>query len=818
MLMSDISSLLISATDPSLALDHYCKLFEKQDNPVLLLKDGHIINCNAACLIQLGYPDKATFLNQSPADISPEFQADGLSSKEKANAMMAIAQQQGYHRFDWLHRCYHGELINVEITLTAIKVMDTPLLHAEWWNKNTQASLVSKLKASSALQDAIFNSRTFSSIATDNQGIIQIFNVGAETMLGYAASEVVNIMTPADLSDKRELFLRADTLSQKFGITLHSGFEALVYKAALGIEDIYELTYIGKNGQYIPAQVSVTALRDDAQSIIGYLLIGTDNTARKLMQQSRVNAAVAFESGQAMFITDAQGNYTLANKAYLDMTGYSLFELLGNNPRIMQSGRQSLAFYKHMWQTIQTEGHWSGALSNKRKNGDIQLELLSINKVSDSLGNTTHYVATFADNDQRLGYIKNVSINQEQANKLAIKTQLNQALQNNVTKAEQAVITKSQFLSNMSHEIRTPINAIISIAFLTLQTELSAQQQNYLSKIDSSAKWLLGILDDILNFSKLEVGKVELEQQQFELDSVLTFLKTVTTPLMANKDLSLIFELSSSVPRHFIGDSLRLGQVLLNLLSNAIKFTHTGTVTLKIQLLSLEAQQAQMYFSVTDTGIGLDLNQKNKLFEAFNQADNSTSRHYGGTGLGLTISKELVQVMGGAISIDSEKDVGSCFSFTITLPVAPCSAPTLAKNNLKHKVKYPSLQNARILVVEDNLMIQEFIPDIMGYEGMLVDLANNGVEALAMLPDNDYAAVLMDCQMPIMDGFETTQRIRANPRFDSMPIIAMTGNVDEHDRQRCLDCGMSEIINKPVDWEHAFFTLDHWLSHPRKPL
>ena len=813
--MSDTSSLLISATDPSLELDHYSKLFENQYNPVLLLKDGHFISCNNACLMQLGYPDKATLLNQSPADISPEFQTDGLSSKEKANAMMAVAQQQGYHRFDWLHRCYDGKLINVEVTLTAIKVMDIPLFHTEWWNKNT---LVSQLKASSALQDAIFNSRTFSSIATDSQGIIQIFNMGAETMLGYAASEVVNIMSPADLSDKRELDMRADALSLEFGITLHSGFEALVYKAALGIEDIYELTYISKNGQHIPAQVSVTALRDEAQTIIGYLLMGTDNTARKLIEQSKVNAAVAFESGQAMFITDAKGNYTLANKAYLDMTGYSLFELLGNNPRIMKSGCQSPAFYKHMWQTIETEGHWSGALSNKKKNGDIHLELLSINKVSDSLGNSTHYVATFADNDQRTAYVDNVYINQEQAHKLAIKTQLNQTLQNNVTKAEQVVISKSQFLSNMSHEIRTPINAIMSIAFLTLQTELSAQQQNYLSKIDSSAKWLLGILDDILNFSKLEAGKLELEQQQFELDSVLTFLKTVTTPLMADKELSLIFELSPSLPTHFIGDSLRLGQVLLNLLSNAIKFTHSGKVTLNIQLLSLEAQQARLSFSVTDTGIGLDLNHKNKLFEAFNQADNSTTRHYGGTGLGLAISTELVQIMGGAINVDSQEGVGSCFSFIITLPVASSSAPALAKNNLKHEVKYPNLHNARILVVEDNLMIQEFIPDIMGYEGMLVDLANNGVEALAMLSDNDYAAVLMDCQMPIMDGFEATQRIRANPRFDSMPIIAMTGNIDEHDRQRCLDCGMSEIINKPVDWEHAFFTLDHWLSHPRKLL
>ena len=592
--MSDNPALLISASDPNLALEHYFKLFEKQPNPVLLIKDGLFINSNAASFKQLGYPDKASFIKQSPADISPEFQADGLSSKEKAQTMMTIAQQQGYHRFDWRHRCYNGEFINVEITLTAIKVMEIPLLHAEWWNKNTNVTLATQLKETSALQNAIFNSTTFSSIATDVNGVIQIFNVGAETMLGYSASEVINIMSPADLSDKKELDIRADTLSLEFDITLHSGFEALVYKAALGLEDIYDLTYVCKNGQRLPAQVSVTALHDDAHTIIGYLLIGTDNTTRKLTEQSKVNAAVAFESGQAMFITDAQGLYTLANKAYLDMTGYSLIELIGNNPRIMQSGCQSPAFYKHMWQTIQSEGHWSGALSNKRKNGDIQLELLSISKVTDSVGTTTHYVATFADNDHRTAYVENVSINQEQAHKLLLGAIHTKELNNGIAKAKQAVLTKSQFLSNMSHEIRTPINAIMSIAFLTLQTDLTAQQHNYLSKIDSSAKWLLGILNNILDFSKLEASKVELEQQHFELQSVLSLLKTVATPLIGNKDLSLRFEVPPSLPTHFIGDSLRLGQILLNLTSNAIKFTHTGSVTLRIQLLSLEAQQARL--------------------------------------------------------------------------------------------------------------------------------------------------------------------------------------------------------------------------------
>jgi signal transduction histidine kinase/CheY-like chemotaxis protein len=392
--------------------------------------------------------------------------------------------------------------------------------------------------------------------------------------------------------------------------------------------------------------------------------------------------------------------------------------------------------------------------------------------------------------------------------------QRTEELQTLTTKAHEAVAIKSQFLSNMSHEIRTPINAIMSIAFLTLQTDLSPQQHNYLSKINSSAKWLLGILDDILNFSKLEAGKVELEQHQFELDAVMAFLNTVATPLVINKEVKLIFEVEPSVPPVFIGDSLRLGQVLLNLTSNAIKFTHTGSVTLGVSLLSLVDQQACLYFSVTDTGIGLDLSQKNKLFEAFNQADNSTTRLYGGTGLGLSISKELVSAMGGQISVESQEGVGSCFSFIICLKTAASlEVSSLPNRPLKKAVKFPNLLNARVLVVEDNQLIQEFIPDIMGYAGMMVDLANNGVEALALLAVNDYAAVLMDCQMPIMDGFEATKRIRANPCFDNLPIIAMTGNVDQYDRQRCFDCGMNEIINKPVDWEEAFLTLDQCISH-----
>ena len=381
--------------------------------------------------------------------------------------------------------------------------------------------------------------------------------------------------------------------------------------------------------------------------------------------------------------------------------------------------------------------------------------------------------------------------------------------------AQTALKTKQVFLSNMSHEIRTPINAIMSISHLTLQTDLTAQQHNYLRKIDSSAKWLLGILDDILNFSKLEAGKVSLELKDFELNSVMSFLEDITTPLLKDKPVQLNLMLDPNIPELLIGDRLRLGQVLLNLLSNAIKFTSEGSITLQIELLSLSSQQAQLQFTVVDTGIGIEMGKKDQLFEAFNQANNSTTRLYGGTGLGLSISKELVTAMGGQISVESQQNVGTRFSFIINLEVGiAIMDPNLAIVTPKPLDSYPGLKGVRVLVVEDNEVIQEFIPDIMGHVGIQVDLANNGVEALALLELNCYAAVLMDCQMPVMDGFEAASRIRSDPRFDKLPIIAMTGNVFDHERERCLTSGMNDFISKPVDWEQVFIILERWITNP----
>ena len=411
-------------------------------------------------------------------------------------------------------------------------------------------------------------------------------------------------------------------------------------------------------------------------------------------------------------------------------------------------------------------------------------------------------------------YWRIVQLKQNQVNLERQVTQRTQQLQDMTQQAQAAAKVKSEFLSNMSHEIRTPMNAIMGMAHLTLLTELTPKQRNYQDKINASAKWLLGILNDILDFSKLEAGKLQLEHTEFRLESILQYLEDVSLPLLEGKPLALSLEIDPEVPTALIGDALRLGQVLLNLLTNAIKFTKIGSVSVHVQLQHSDSHQASLRFSVTDTGIGLSDEQQNGLFTAFTQADSSTTRLYGGTGLGLAISKDLVEAMGGTIGIESRLGFGSRFYFTATFGVNAQLdlLPELVPELIPSSDKYPTLRNAYVLLVEDNLINQEFMPEILGHEGIRVDLAGNGEEALAMIGKHDYSAVLMDCDMPVMNGYETTRRIRSDPRFATLPIIALTGNVMAEGRKRCLASGMNDHIDKPIDWEQLFLTLERWIS------
>ncbi len=410
----------------------------------------------------------------------------------------------------------------------------------------------------------------------------------------------------------------------------------------------------------------------------------------------------------------------------------------------------------------------------------------------------------------RIWRLKNIQKNLEQQ----VKNRTHE-LEKMHEKSLAAVKVKSAFLANMSHEIRTPMNAIIGMQYLALQSNLTTKQHNYIYKANISAKWLLGIINDILDFSKLEAGKLKLEHKEFVFEDIIYYLQDVSTTLIGDKAINLIFEIDESIPKKLTGDSLRLGQILLNLISNAIKFTEKGLVSLKVKLITSNEHEVQLYFYVNDSGIGISESQQKKLFQSFEQANSSTTRLYGGTGLGLTIARQLIQMMGSEIELSSELEKGSCFSFSLNLKIA--EAEKLGAISPATPLKITNTINWKainILLVEDSFINQEVMIEIFNQKGIVnIDVANNGREALAiLLKPNNYQLVLMDCLMPIMDGYEATSKIRALPQYANLPIIALTANIMPEDKQHCLDAGMNAHIGKPIDPDSLLPALAVWLK------
>jgi signal transduction histidine kinase len=510
-----------------------------------------------------------------------------------------------------------------------------------------------------ALQSAIFNSANFSSIATDAKGVIQIFNVGAERMLGYTAAEVMNKITPADISDPQEVIARAAALSLELGTPITPGFEALVFKASRGIEDIYGLTYIRKDGSRFPAVVSVTALRDAQKAIIGFLLIGTDNTARKqaeeaLLQAGALQSAIFNSANFSSIATDAKGVIQIFNVGAERMLGYAAAEVMNKiTPADISDPQEVIARAKALSVELETPiapGFEALVFKASRGIEDIY-ELTYIRKDGSRFPAVVSVTALRDAQNVIIGYLLIGTDNT--ARKQAIEL-------------EYASRMKSEFLANMSHELRTPLNGIIGFTEFLIDEKpgpLRPKQQEYLSDVLNSARHLLQLINDVLDLAKVEAGKIELYPETFPVRKAVEEVTAVIKSMAHKKHITVGIDVSDGLDAITL-DQHKFKQVLYNLLSNAVKFTDEGG---HVDIHARRLDPHRLEVQVRDTGIGIKAEDINRLFVEFEQLDSGTARRFEGTGLGLALTKKIIEFQGGRIGVQSEPGKGSVF--TVVLPV-----------------------------------------------------------------------------------------------------------------------------------------------------
>jgi len=655
-----------------------------------------------------------------------------------------------------------------------------------------------------ALQSAIFNSANFSSIATDAKGVIQIFNVGAERMLGYTAAEVMNKITPADISDPQEVIARAKALSVELSTPITPGFEALVFKASRGIEDIYELTYFRKDGSRFPAIVSVTALRDAQDTIIGYLLIGTDNTARKqveaeqkkldqrLRDQQFYTRSLIESNIDALMTTDPSGIISDVNKQMEALTGCTRDELIG------------APFKNYFTDPERAEAGIKLVLSEKKVT-DYELTACA----RDGKETVVSYNATtFYDRDRTLQGVFAA------ARDVTERKRLDQALQETNVElasakfvAEKANLAKSDFLSSMSHELRSPLNAILGFAQLIESGSPSPtiSQKRSVDQIIHAGWYLLELINEILDLALIESGKLSLSLESISLAEVMHECHAMVEPQAQKRGISVAFP-QFDIPYFVNADRTRVKQILINLLSNAIKYNRVdGTVVVEC----IVSTPGRIRICVEDTGEGLTPDKLAQLFQPFNRLGQETNAGEG-TGIGLVVSKRLIELMSGVIGVESTVGEGSVFWIEMNLTTEPQPAAVAAEPLAVAQAQIEAdLQLRTLLYVEDNpanlMLVEDLIARRPDIRLLSARDGNRGVEiARASRPD----VILMDINLPGISGIKALRILAEDPTTAHIPVIALSANAMPHDIEKGLEAGFFRYLTKPIRVNEFMETLD----------
>jgi len=571
------------------------------------------------------------------------------------------------------------------------------------------------------------------------------------------------------------------------------------------------VTY-ASDGRHVLLETVKTPIVDGDGQLLGVLGIATDITERKQAERELQQAASVFRhANEAIILTTADGTILDVNPAFTEITGYERAEVLGRNPRLLKSHLQSADFYAGLWQAITREGRWSGEIWNRRKNGELFVARQTISGIRNEAGEIQRYVGLFSDY---------TALKEQQLTLERLVETRTQDLQVAKDAAEAANRAKSTFLANMSHELRTPMNGVLGMIALARRRVSDSLVTDQLGKAEQSAQHLLALLNDILDLSKIEAERLTLENVPLTLEQIYTNLLTLFAHKARSKGLSLRIEQDAPVVRQrFLGDPLRLGQILINLVGNAIKFSEHGEIRLSVRQLEDGRDDCRLRFEVADQGIGIDTASRSRLFAAFEQADGSMTRKYGGTGLGLAISKRLVELMGGSVGVDSQPGQGSTFWFTVRLrrddsqSHAPLPDPAQIPDESQLRAQHAG---ARLLLAEDESICREVMLGLIDDLGFLIDTAVDGEQAVTLARQKRYDLILMDMQMPRRNGLDATRAIRGDSLNRQTPILAMTANVFEQDRQACLDAGMNEHLAKPVVPEMLYTSLLKWLAQSRE--
>ena len=755
----------IVARKEKILLKNYEKLFlESIDMISVAGSDGYFRKINPAFHRTLGWSDQQILSSPfysfiHPDDIEPTKEVvHGLTKGKKV-----LNFTNRFRTVDGTYKC---------LQWIATPDTENDNLYAIGRDITQYTQIQDELSRVSDFHKKILNGTTYTIISTDTSGLVTTFNRGAEIMLGYEASEVVNKINLMD-------FIQENQVQKESGseiIDNRVSFGTLIQKAKSVDSEANTWTFNNKNGVPLVVELTVSQLESEGKEITGYLAVGKDITTRNAalnqLEISERRHRAFFENSQSLMCThDLKGNFLSINPSGVEMMGYTFGEVLIRSlyDIVVPQYRDDIDTYL---QAITHNGSLKGLMQILDKEGEKRTWMYN------------NVLSEFADGRK---YVIGNAV--DLTSRIRMETELLKAKEN----AEQNARAKDIFLANMSHEIRTPMNAIMGFANLLSYTTLTEEQKEYAQNICTASENLLGIINDILDLSKIESGHLTIEEIPFSLNDLIKNVKAVQQQKASEKGLRLDVVMDDRVPDYMLGDPTRLNQILLNLVSNALKFTEQGSVRILIEPQEESETEHKIRFSVSDTGIGIPEDKLATIFERFTQADTDTTRKYGGTGLGLSISKLLTELQNGTLSVESCLNEGS--TFTLTLPFRKAPEQVAFRTQIK-PVQPVSTTRLKILLVEDNILNQRLATRVLENLGFEPDLAENGRIAIEKVARNAYDVILMDLQMPEMDGYQATQYIR-NELNSKVPIIAMTAHSLVGERDKCIRIGMDDYLPKP---------------------